>query len=245
MRTRLWLFVLPVLSACGSVTLPAAVQLADGTAMVGTTTAAVSGGHFSVATPDGSIKCGGTYDALDTRPTISVPVACTDGRHGNAVVTRAPDGMSGAGFVNVSDGSIARVAFGNNAGSILQPSAGTQVSDGAASPSAVAAGAFPPTPTQAAGSFGPGYGLANTDYRLASTGVGSGGSRVYTGNCPTPESLDTSGRRCGARSAASRPGGYDGYGSWASRSRSSYGGTTYVRGHYRNGRWVRGHTRRR
>lgn len=67
-------------------------------------------------------------------------------------------------------------------------------------------------------------------------------SRVYTGNCPTPDSYDAAGRRCGARSAASRPGGYDGYGSWSSGR--SYGGTTYVRGHMRNGRWVSGYTRR-
>lgn len=30
----------------------------------------------------------------------------------------------------------------------------------------------------------------------------------YSGNCPTPESLDSAGRRCGRRAASYRPGGY-------------------------------------
>lgn len=41
--------------------------------------------------------------------------------------------------------------------------------------------------------------------------VGSTNSGGYPGNCPTPDSLDIDGHRCGARSAASRPGGYTGY----------------------------------
>lgn len=67
--------------------------------------------------------------------------------------------------------------------------------------------------------------------------------RTYTGNCPTPESIAADGSRCGARSAASRPGGYDGYGSWSTPNYRS-GGSTYVRGHYRNGSYVRPHYRR-
>ncbi|MGO8054983.1 hypothetical protein [Rhizobium leguminosarum] len=56
---------------------------------------------------------------------------------------------------------------------------------------------------------------------------------------------DAAGRRYGARSAASRPGGYDGYSSWA-RPAPRYGGSVYVRGHYRkNGTNVRNYTRRR
>lgn len=82
----------------------------------------------------------------------------------------------------------------------------------------------------------PTYGLGNV--------YGTQSGRIYTGNCPTPESIDAAGRRCGGRSAASRPGGYDGYGSWASSPGRSYGGTTYVRGHMRNGKWVNGYTRR-
>ncbi|BCM17518.1 hypothetical protein MJ8_12840 [Mesorhizobium sp. J8] len=130
--TRLRLMVvasaLSVLSACGSVTLPAAVRLSDGTSMVGTTTAAVSGGTFKVASADGSLKCSGTYNALDTTPTISVPVTCSNGKFGRAVVTRAPDGMSGSGYVETSDGRTGQVAFGNNADAVLGPLVPTSTS---------------------------------------------------------------------------------------------------------------------
>jgi predicted secreted protein len=78
---------------------------------------------------------------------------------------------------------------------------------------------------------------------VGSTYLGSS-SRAYTGNCPTPESLDAAGHRCGARSAASRPGGYSGYGTWATSARSY--GTVNVRGYYRkNGTYVRSYSRRR
>lgn len=211
MRTYIWLPILGALASCGSYTVPASVQLADGTVLVGTTTAAMSGGSFEVATPNNSITCSGTYDALDTSATISVPVTCTNGLFGTAVVTRDPSGTSGSGFVRVSDGSIGRVSFGNNSGRILSTGNGNYAAAGA-----------------------------------SITGVGGSyrSPRVYTGNCPTPDSLDSAGRRCGARSAASRPGGYSGYGAWTN-SRPTYGGSTYVRGHYRKGRWVRGHYRRR
>lgn len=121
MKNSLLLLLLGVLTGCGSLTVPAAVRLSDGTAMVGTTTASVSGGTFKVATADGSINCGGNYNALDMSPTISVPVTCSDGKLGRAVVTRSADGMSGSGYVETSDGRTGRVAFGNNADSVLGP----------------------------------------------------------------------------------------------------------------------------
>ncbi|GEM_PF-1671457 len=208
-----------LLSGCGTYTTPAAVKLDDGTALIGTTTAAVSGGHFQLATSDKTLSCSGNYDALDLKPTISIPVTCSDGRYGTAVVTRNPDGLGGHGFVTTSDGKRGIVAFGNNAGDILvqQPSY-----------------AFNSLSTLSSSSFG--------------TSSPSYSSQAYTGNCPTPDSLDAAGRRCGARSAASRTGGYDGYGSWAPTYRRSYNsyssGSTYVRGHYRkNGSYVRPHYR--
>ena len=74
---------------------------------------------------------------------------------------------------------------------------------------------------------------------------GSSTPAVYSGNCPTPESVDAAGHRCGGRSAASRPGGYDGY-STAPRSSVYSGGPIQVRGYYRkNGTYVRPHSRRR
>lgn len=75
-----------------------------------------------------------------------------------------------------------------------------------------------------------------------SSGSGIGSSSTYSGNCPTPESIAADGKRCGKRSASYKDGGHSGYGL---SSYKSYGGSTWVRGHYRKGRWVRGHSRRR
>ncbi|MUT27296.1 MULTISPECIES: hypothetical protein [Mesorhizobium] len=133
------------LTACGSVTLPAAVKLSDGTSMVGTTTAAVSGGTFKVATADGALTCSGTYDALDTTPIISVPVTCSNGKLGSAVVTRAADGMSGSGYIETSDGRTGLVAFGNNADRVLGNLSPATVGAGAATP--VIASAAPQGPS--------------------------------------------------------------------------------------------------
>jgi hypothetical protein len=46
---------------------------------------------------------------------------------------------------------------------------------------------------------------------------------AYSGSCPCPYSFDRAGRRCGARSAYSRPGG---------------GGPTYYPSDVRQSRWV-------
>lgn len=222
--------VLVVLSACGSITLPAAVKMNDGQALMGTTTAAFSGGTFQVATPKGDVTCSGNYDALDTRPVITAPVRCSDGRYGTITVLRAPDGMSGSGSVTLADGTQGSVAFGRAAASVI-----------------AAPGAFPPapaaSPTLASADASP-SGIYDAASTTPSYATGSAG-RVYTGNCPTPESLDAAGHRCGARSAASRPGGYDGYSRWAT-PRYSGGGSVHVGGYFRkNGTYVHGYTRRR
>ncbi|MGR9437942.1 hypothetical protein ACU8V1_23485 [Rhizobium leguminosarum] len=222
--------ILVVLSACGSITLPAAVKMNDGQALMGTTTAAVSGGTFQVATPKGDVACSGNYDALDSRPVITAPVRCSDGRYGTITVLRAPDGMSGSGSVTLADGTQGSVAFGRAAASVISAPA-----------------AIPPapalSPTLASVETSPSsvYDAAST---VPSYSTGLSG-RVYTGNCPTPESLDAAGHRCGARSATSRPGGYDGYSLWAKPSYSG-GGSVHVGGYFRkNGTYVHGYTRRR
>ncbi|ACI57409.1 hypothetical protein Rleg2_4147 [Rhizobium leguminosarum bv. trifolii WSM2304] len=232
MKLRVVLGLLSTLSlvGCGTITLPAAVKMNDGQALVGTTTAALSGGTFQVATPKGDISCSGNYDALDTRPVISAPVRCSDGRYGTITVLRSPDGMSGTGTVTLADGSNGNLAFGRAAPTVL----------------AAENSAYPPTPASLA-SVSPGSEMAGSSvspaYAASSTYTPS--TRVYTGNCPTPESLDAAGHRCGARSAASRPGGYDGYSAWA-RTTPSYGESVYVGGYYRkNGTYVRGYTRKR
>lgn len=249
MRDKVALLSLLLLSGCGSVTVPAAVQTSDGTAMVGTTTAAVSGGKFSVKTPDGNLSCGGTYNALDPSPTLSVPVTCSDGRHGNIAVVREPDGQGGRGFASLSDGTTAVVAFGNNAGAIFTTPTSPAVPQASSLNVAATGEIYPDRPaaldTANPTTTSPTIAAAAPTYGLVGGGSYRPSSRVYTGNCPTPDSLDAAGRRCGARSAASRPGGYDGYGSWA-RAAPTYGGSTYVRGYYRkNGTYVRPHYRRR
>jgi hypothetical protein len=79
----------------------------------GTTTASLSGGSFNVT--DGKLSCGGNYDALDTSPTISMPVLCSDGRRGIIIATRDKSGLSGAGTARMTDGSEATFMFGRAA----------------------------------------------------------------------------------------------------------------------------------
>ncbi|MBY5831891.1 hypothetical protein HFN47_22450 [Rhizobium leguminosarum] len=240
LKLALVLAALPLVG-CGTITLPAAVKMNDGQALVGTTTAAISGGTFQVSTPKGDVSCSGNYDALDTRPVISAPVRCSDGRYGAITVLRSPDGMTGTGTVALADGSTGNLAFGRAAPTVLAPDT-SAFSDAPASPATSAsstdwAKVTLPSDNNAAGN------TASPVYAVPSTYAPS--TRVYTGNCPTPESIDTAGRRCGARSAASRPGGYDGYSAWA-KPTPSYGGSVYVGGYYRkNGTYVHGYTRRR
>lgn len=201
MAFRVWVGVgaaCLALSGCGSMTVPAAVRMDDGSQLVGTTTASMSAGTFEVS--GNGLSCFGNYDQFSSAPTLSAPFRCSDGRTGMMTINRTPDLMAGVGTATLSDGHTARVAFGRLAGSVA--------------------------PSSVAGSY-PSY----------SSG------RTYTGNCPTPDSLDAAGHRCGARSAASRPGGYDGYSSWSTPSYG--GGSVYVRGHYRAGHYVRPYYRRR
>jgi hypothetical protein len=78
--------------------------------MRGTTTASVSGGSFSVS--NGSLTCGGDDNALDTSPTISIPVLCSDGRKGIITATRDNSGMSGGSHFTLSDGTTGDFMFG-------------------------------------------------------------------------------------------------------------------------------------
>lgn len=110
---------LAFLAGCGSITLPAAVKMDNGQALTGTTTAAVSGGHFEVSAPGGSLSCKGNYDALDTRPVLNTPVTCSDGRYGTITVIRTPDGMAGSGTVTLASGEKGAVGFGREASSVL------------------------------------------------------------------------------------------------------------------------------
>lgn len=85
----------------------------SGTPAAGQATARMSGkGDFWVQIP-GGMKCGGDYDALDTHPTLVVPVWCSDGRKGQAVITRQMDMTSGTAIVTLKDGTRGQFVFGN------------------------------------------------------------------------------------------------------------------------------------
>jgi hypothetical protein len=105
--------VAALLGLCGcAVTEPVAVvsKGIPGGIMRGTTTAAISGGSFNVS--NGTLSCGGTYNALDYSLTISAPVLCNDGRKGIITVTRDNSGMSGGGHFTLSDGTTGEFMFG-------------------------------------------------------------------------------------------------------------------------------------
>lgn len=102
---------LALLSGC-AVTKPVAVVSEEGI-MRGTATATLAGGSFRVS--DDKKVCVGSYNSLDTSPTISMVVQCDDGRKGIAIVTRDQSGLSGHGRVRMNDGTEADLIFGDAA----------------------------------------------------------------------------------------------------------------------------------
>lgn len=114
-----------ILAICGlalamggcSITVPVAVvgKGFDGGLLKGTATAALSGGSFTAT--NGKLTCGGDYNALDTSPTITIPVLCNDGRKGIIMATRSNSGTSGGGTYTLNDGSTGSFIFGEAAAS--------------------------------------------------------------------------------------------------------------------------------
>jgi len=96
----------------GDIVLPLSAKMDSGETFKGHTRASRGDGQFSVKSSRRSVKCSGTYDLTDRRPTITLPIKCSDGRTGQAVVTRAPDLMSAWGKVKLSDGSSGRLVVG-------------------------------------------------------------------------------------------------------------------------------------
>jgi hypothetical protein len=101
------------LVAGGAVTEPVVAIDKNGRILRGTTTASLSGGSFNVT--DGKLTGGGNYNALDTSPTISMPVLCSDGRRGIIIATGDDSGRSGAGAARMTDASEATFMFGSAA----------------------------------------------------------------------------------------------------------------------------------
>lgn len=130
MKTKIFLaFLLLALAGCGTYSTPAAVQISDGRQMVGTATAAASGGTFHVTDGRG-FSCDGTYDAFDSGRVISAPVLCSDGKIGTITIQRTPDLMSGTGEFVLNDGTHGRVAFGKLAPTVLTQLTKTSVQRG-------------------------------------------------------------------------------------------------------------------
>ena len=117
MRSLLLLAAAFGLAGC-AVTEPVAVVSpgVPGGIMRGTTTASLNGGSFSVSS--GSLSCGGDYNAIDSSPTISIPVLCSDGRKGIISVTRDNSGLSGGGHFTLNDGTTGDFMFGTAAGKL-------------------------------------------------------------------------------------------------------------------------------
>jgi hypothetical protein len=101
-----------VLAAC-SVTVPVAVVPKTGPIMRGTATGSLGGGSFTVT--DGKLTCSGTYDALDSSPTLQMPTTCSDGRKGLVTATRDSNMTDGKGVVRLQDGFEAQFVFGKYA----------------------------------------------------------------------------------------------------------------------------------
>ncbi|MFM0382835.1 hypothetical protein [Paraburkholderia dipogonis] len=103
-----------LLAGC-AVTEPVVVIGQNGQILRGSTTASLTGGHFSVT--DGKLTCGGGYDSWDMSTTISMPVTCNDGQRGIVIVTRDASGTSGSGTVRLTNGTEATFLFGSAAAS--------------------------------------------------------------------------------------------------------------------------------
>lgn len=107
--------VLAIVAGCGtaSISVPVTGQIGDGTPAAGEATARTDGkGTFWVQVP-GGLNCSGNYNSLVVKPTLVVPVSCTDGRTGEAVITRQMDYTSGTAIVTLSDGTKGQFVFGN------------------------------------------------------------------------------------------------------------------------------------
>ena len=107
------------LTAC-AVTRPVVVIGDNGQMLRGSATASLEGGSFEVSGKwnGKNLTCAGTYNSLDTSPTISMPVHCNDGRKGIVIATRSNSGLDGSGRVRLNDGTEADFVFGTAAAAL-------------------------------------------------------------------------------------------------------------------------------
>ncbi|NNM71414.1 hypothetical protein [Enterovirga aerilata] len=114
MRHLLWIIAALGLAGCATqISVPVSGQFGNGVPAAGQATARTSGeGDFWVQAPGGK-RCSGTYNSLDTNPTIVVPVTCSNGARGEIVVTRQLNGLSGTAIGKLSDGTTGQFVFGD------------------------------------------------------------------------------------------------------------------------------------
>jgi hypothetical protein len=110
---RLCVPVLSLALAGCSATAPVLVVQDDGATLRGTATASLHGGKVHVERP--GLSCSGSYRADLQHPTLTVPMQCSDGTTGIALVERDPCMCSGQGIFRTADGREARFYFGDRA----------------------------------------------------------------------------------------------------------------------------------
>lgn len=216
MRTKttitagLLLLLVWTLTACGTVTEPAAVRTSDGTLLLGSTSASLmDGGTFTARSADG-LECSGSYDAFDTARVISAPLSCSDGRVGILTVNRTPELNAGVGSLTLNDGTTAQVAFGSMVGQVVTPIERSPLEQSLEarllslpSTTQIATISAPPTLTTS---------RPSTLYSPAPIATAATSSRTpiraaYRGTCDCPYDRMRNGNRCGRTSAYIRPGG--------------------------------------
>lgn len=99
------------LSACGSITVPAAGVTSTGETFRGSATASASAGTFEMTGSSG-VQCSGTYDQFSTAKRLTIPFKCTDGKSGSADLVRDNDLVGGEGSITFSDGTTGTIKYG-------------------------------------------------------------------------------------------------------------------------------------
>lgn len=101
-----------VLSAC-SVTVPAVVKMEKGEIFMGSTTASIDKGRYSMTSVEGKTITG-TYNSWDTSVSRTFDFTISDGRTGRVIVN-AITYDSGYGIGKLSTGEKCKFMYGNSA----------------------------------------------------------------------------------------------------------------------------------
>lgn len=78
--------------------------------MHGTYTATLTGAYYTLT--NGRVTCTGAFNTNVNQDPAKVPMLCTDGRKGTAVITRQLNGYDGYGTLTFTDGEQIDIVFG-------------------------------------------------------------------------------------------------------------------------------------